>query len=39
MAQELNVADALAYLDQVKRDAPETYDKFLDIMKLFKTAQ
>lgn len=35
----LNVKDALSYLDRVKNtfiDQPDVYDKFLDIMKLFK---
>lgn len=36
----LNVKDALTYLDQVKiqfSDQPEIYNKFLDIMKDFKS--
>ena len=36
----LNVKDALTYLDQVKiqfADQPEIYNKFLDIMKDFKS--
>lgn len=36
----LNVKDALSYLDQVKvrfSDQPEVYNRFLDIMKEFKS--
>jgi paired amphipathic helix protein Sin3a len=36
----LNVKDALTYLDQVKvkfADQPEVYNRFLDIMKEFKS--
>ena len=36
----LNVKDALSYLDQVKQrfqDQPEVYNRFLDIMKEFKS--
>lgn len=36
----LNVKDALSYLDQVKlqfNDQPEVYNRFLDIMKEFKS--
>ena len=36
----LNVSDALSYLDSVKAqfsEQPEVYDKFLDIMKDFKS--
>lgn len=36
----LNVKDALSYLDQVKiqfYDQPDVYNKFLDIMKDFKS--
>ena len=36
----LNVSDALSYLDSVKlqfADQPEVYNKFLDIMKDFKS--
>lgn len=36
----LNVKDALSYLDQVKirfNDQPEVYNRFLDIMKDFKS--
>ena len=36
----LNVKDALSYLDQVKiqfSDQPEVYNRFLDIMKDFKS--
>jgi len=36
----LNVKDALSYLDQVKlqfADQPDVYNKFLDIMKDFKS--
>ncbi|GAA98485.1 uncharacterized protein L969DRAFT_88610 [Mixia osmundae IAM 14324] len=36
----LNVKDALSYLDDVKlrfRDVPEVYNRFLDVMKEFKT--
>ncbi|KZW00593.1 hypothetical protein EXIGLDRAFT_639357 [Exidia glandulosa HHB12029] len=41
-ARQLNVADALTYLDAVKArfsEAPEVYNMFLDIMKEFKTEQ
>lgn len=37
---QLNVKDALSYLDQVKfqfQDQPDVYNKFLDIMKDFKS--
>lgn len=36
----LNVKDALSYLEQVKQrfaDQPEVYNRFLDIMKEFKS--
>lgn len=36
----LNVSDALSYLDQVKMqfsERPDVYNKFLDIMKDFKS--
>jgi len=36
----LNVKDALSYLEQVKsqfKDQPEIYNRFLDIMKEFKS--
>jgi len=38
--RQLNVNDALSYLEQVKsqfKDQPEIYNKFLDIMKDFKS--
>ena len=38
--KSLNVKDALSYLDQVKQkfaDQPEVYNRFLDIMKEFKS--
>lgn len=38
--RQLNVKDALTYLDQVKiqfSDRPEVYNRFLDIMKDFKS--
>lgn len=38
--RQLNVTDALSYLDAVKRqfeDRPDVYNKFLDIMKDFKS--
>jgi paired amphipathic helix protein Sin3a len=38
--KSLNVKDALSYLDQVKSqfsENPEVYNKFLDIMKEFKS--
>ncbi|EJD54420.1 hypothetical protein AURDEDRAFT_110072 [Auricularia subglabra TFB-10046 SS5] len=41
-ARPLNVTDALTYLDDVKEqftDAPGVYNRFLDIMKEFKTEQ
>jgi histone deacetylase complex regulatory component SIN3 len=40
-ARPLNVHDALTYLEQVKKQfsgQPEVYDRFLDIMKDFKSA-
>lgn len=40
--KQLNVADALGYLDSVKmkfQDRPEVYNMFLDIMKEFKSQQ
>lgn len=40
--RQLDVEDALAYLDRVKhefRDTPEKYTRFLDIMKRFKAGQ
>lgn len=39
-ARQLNVKDALSYLDQVKvqfSESPGVYNQFLDIMKDFKT--
>jgi len=39
-ARQLNVKDALSYLDQVKMQfsqEPEVYNQFLDIMKDFKS--
>jgi len=41
-ARQLNVNDALSYLDAVKtqfHEQPDVYNKFLDIMKEFKTEQ
>ncbi|THV01430.1 hypothetical protein K435DRAFT_655423 [Dendrothele bispora CBS 962.96] len=41
-SRPLNVTDALSYLDAVKiqfQDKPEVYNKFLDIMKDFKSQQ
>lgn len=41
-ARPLNVTDALSYLDAVKHqfsEKPEVYNKFLDIMKDFKSQQ
>ena len=38
-ARQLNVTDALTYLDLVKnrfRERPEVYNQFLDVMKEFK---
>jgi paired amphipathic helix protein Sin3a len=38
-SKQLNVKDAVSYLDQVKQkfhDQPEIYNRFLDIMKDFK---
>ena len=38
-SKQLNVKDAVSYLDQVKQkfhDQPEVYNRFLDIMKDFK---
>lgn len=38
--RQLNVKDALSYLDQVKMqfsEQPEVYNQFLDIMKEFKS--
>lgn len=40
--RQLNVTDALNYLDAVKaqfNERPEVYNRFLDIMKEFKTQQ
>ncbi|KAF9270675.1 hypothetical protein L218DRAFT_952760 [Marasmius fiardii PR-910] len=42
VGRPLNVTDALSYLDAVKnqfQDRPEVYNKFLDIMKDFKSQQ
>ncbi|KIK70594.1 hypothetical protein GYMLUDRAFT_65815 [Collybiopsis luxurians FD-317 M1] len=42
MSRPLNVTDALSYLDAVKHqfsEKPEVYNKFLDIMKDFKSQQ
>ena len=36
MGHQLNVNDALKYLDAVKDEKPEAYNRFLDIMKDFK---
>lgn len=41
-SRPLNVTDALSYLDAVKHqfsEKPEVYNKFLDIMKDFKSQQ
>jgi paired amphipathic helix protein Sin3a len=41
-SRPLNVTDALSYLDAVKnqfQERPEVYNKFLDIMKDFKSQQ
>ena len=41
-ARPLNVKDALSYLDQVKYEfsaQPEVYNRFLDIMKDFKSQE
>lgn len=40
MAYDLKLQDALTYLDQVKvqfHDQPDVYNRFLDIMKDFKS--
>ncbi|KAJ4472571.1 paired amphipathic helix [Lentinula edodes] len=42
MSRPLNVTDALCYLDDVKHqfaEKPEVYNRFLDIMKDFKSQQ